>query len=307
MALSALTEQVSRQATSMLVGHLSPLFLGAATMGMMFVNVTGFSLCFGGMSSMDTLCSQAYGAKNYFLVGVWAQRGALMLTFIMCPVIISLWIWASAPVFKLMGLDDTTAELAADYCQIYTLGLWPTLMSRAVAGFLRSQRIVRPVMYCTGLGSIATTLFCLWAVENYGFYGAPLGGVFGAWLNFGLVLIYCKYSGCHQKCWGGWSKESLEEWGLLAKLSTAGMMSTMGQWWSMEIAAGMAGTLGTISLAAHSCISNLLFFVFPFACECATHLLAGWCTAPPPPSLPRLRVHLPLALPALNSASATMR
>ena len=68
------------------------------------------------------------------------------------------------------------------------------------------------------------------------------------------------------ECWGGWSKESLEQWGLLAKLSTAGMMSTMGQWWSMEIAAGMAGTLGTISLAAHSCISNLLFFVFPFAC-----------------------------------------
>jgi len=68
------------------------------------------------------------------------------------------------------------------------------------------------------------------------------------------------------ECWGGWSKESLEEWGLLAKLSTAGMMSTMGQWWSMEIAAGMAGVLGTISLAAHSCISNLLFFVFPFAC-----------------------------------------
>eukprot|EP01043_Picozoa_sp_COSAG02_P003761 COSAG02_NODE_94_length_37427_cov_79.161728_16_plen_203_part_00 len=198
MALSALTEQVSRQATSMLVGHLSPLFLGAATMGMMFVNVTGFSLCFGGMSSMDTLCSQAYGAENFYLVGTWAQRGALMLTFIMCPVIISLWIWASAPVFKLMGLDEMTAELAGDYCQIYTLGLWPTLMTRAVAGFLRSQRIVRPVMYCTGLGSIVTTLFCFWAVSKYGFYGAPLGGVFGAWVNFGLVLLYCKCSGCHK-------------------------------------------------------------------------------------------------------------
>ena len=198
MALSALTEQVSRQATSMLVGHLSPLFLGAATMGMMFVNVTGFSLCFGGMSSMDTLCSQAYGAENFHLVGTWAQRGALMLTFIMCPVIVALWIWASAPVFKLMGLDEITAELAGDYCQIYTLGLWPTLMTRAVAGFLRSQRIVRPVMYSTGLGSIGTTLFCFWAVNKYGFYGAPLGGVFGAWVNFGLVLLYCKYSGCHK-------------------------------------------------------------------------------------------------------------
>ena len=56
MAASAMLDQVARQVTSMLVGHIGPLFLGAATIGLMFVNVTGFSLCFGGMSSMDTLC-----------------------------------------------------------------------------------------------------------------------------------------------------------------------------------------------------------------------------------------------------------
>ena len=69
----------------------------------MYSNITGLSIGFGITLGLSTLCSQAYGAKNYFLVGVWAQRGALMLTFIMCPVIISLWIWASAPVFKLIG------------------------------------------------------------------------------------------------------------------------------------------------------------------------------------------------------------
>ena len=61
---------------------------GAATIGLMFVNVTGISLCFGGMSSLDTLCSQAFGARNFHLVGTWAQRATLMLTFIMCPIII---------------------------------------------------------------------------------------------------------------------------------------------------------------------------------------------------------------------------
>ena len=265
MAASAMLDQVARQVTSMLVGHIGPLFLGAATIGLMFVNVTGFSLCFGGMSSMDTLCSQAYGAENFHLVGVWAQRGAVMLTFFMCPLICGMWYFIASPVFRAIGIDDGTAALAADYCKIYTYGLWPTLMARCVQGFLRSQRIVRPVMYCTAFGAVITTGFCIWAVQTYGFYGAPLGGVVGSWINLVLLILYCLFSGCHRKCWGGWSGDAFRDLKLLAKLSTAGMASTMGQWWSMEIAAGMAGTLGTVPLAAHSCISNLMFFVFPFS------------------------------------------
>ena len=177
IVVANLADQLSKQVTSMLVGHLSPVFLGASTMGMMFVNVTGISLCFGGMSSLDTLCSQAFGARNFHLVGTWAQRATLMLTFIMCPIIICVWLFASAPVFRLLGLDDETAELAADFCRLYCWGLWPMLMSRCIMGFLRSQRIVRPVMFCTGIASLITTGFCVWAVDAFGFYGAPLTGV----------------------------------------------------------------------------------------------------------------------------------
>ena len=47
------------------------------------------------------------GARNFHLVGTWAQRATLMLTFIMCPIIICVWLFASAPVFRL--LVTTTA------------------------------------------------------------------------------------------------------------------------------------------------------------------------------------------------------
>ena len=58
-------------------------------------------------ATFDTLCSQAFGARNFHLVGTWAQRATLMLTFIMCPIIICVWLFASAPVFRL--LVTTTA------------------------------------------------------------------------------------------------------------------------------------------------------------------------------------------------------
>ena len=140
IVVANLADQLSKQVTSMLVGHLSPVFLGASTMGMMFVNVTGISLCFGGMSSLDTLCSQAFGARNFHLVGTWAQRATLMLTFIMCPIIICVWLFASAPVFRLLGLDDETAELAADFCRLYCWGKSSQVLFHDLDSFMTSWR-----------------------------------------------------------------------------------------------------------------------------------------------------------------------
>ena len=63
-------------------------------------------------------------------------------------------------------------------------------------------------MYCTAFGAVITTGFCIWAVQTYGFYGAPLGGVVGSWINLVLLILYCLFSGCHRKCWGGWSGDA---------------------------------------------------------------------------------------------------
>ena len=41
------------------------------------------------------------------------------------------------------------------------------------------------------------------------------------------------------------------------------MAGSAAQWWSWEIAAGMAGTLGEVSLAGHAVLQNIGFFLFP--------------------------------------------
>ena len=68
-----------------------------------------------------------------------------------------------------------------------------------------------------------------WAYS--GIFDGYFRQVFGAWLTMALLLLYCKVSGAHRKCWGGWSAESCRNLGLLAKLAAAGMTQIMGQWW----------------------------------------------------------------------------
>jgi Na+-driven multidrug efflux pump len=57
--------------------------LGNATM-----NLVGFSFVYGFNSVLDTLISQAYGAGDYKLCGLYRTRGMFILTMICIPVLI---------------------------------------------------------------------------------------------------------------------------------------------------------------------------------------------------------------------------
>ncbi|KAK2635319.1 hypothetical protein Ddye_030111 [Dipteronia dyeriana] len=54
----------------MFVGHLGELALSGASMASSFASVTGFSVLLGMGSALETLCGQAYGAKQYHMLGV---------------------------------------------------------------------------------------------------------------------------------------------------------------------------------------------------------------------------------------------
>eukprot|EP01052_Picozoa_sp_SAG31_P043042 SAG31_NODE_7044_length_1806_cov_1.272994_2_plen_285_part_00 len=60
-----------------------------------------------------------------------------------------------------------------------------------------------------------------------------------------------------------WSLSSLTGWAPMLRMGAAGTATVMGEWWSWEICAGMAGILGEVSLASHVSIQNFSFFYFP--------------------------------------------
>lgn len=77
--------------TLFFAGQLGKEELATATLAVSFINVTGASMFIGLASAVETLCSQAFGAKNYHLVGVVLQRGVWILG-IACILSWALWI-----------------------------------------------------------------------------------------------------------------------------------------------------------------------------------------------------------------------
>ena len=72
-------------------GRVGEVELAAGTLAISFINVTGPSLYIGLGSALETLSSQAFGAKNFRMVGIVLQRGVWILG-ITCILTWTLWI-----------------------------------------------------------------------------------------------------------------------------------------------------------------------------------------------------------------------
>lgn len=88
----------SRSIISMLyLGRLGELPLAGGSLAIGFANITGYSVLSGLAMGMEPICSQAFGAKRYSLLGLYLQRTILLLLVTSFPVAI---LWLNAEEFS---------------------------------------------------------------------------------------------------------------------------------------------------------------------------------------------------------------
>lgn len=119
-------------------GHLGTEYLGAASLANVWMVIVANFVTFAIGGSVNTLCSQAFGAKNYKLVGIWVQIG-LVCGSIVCVPVGGLWV-ATGSVVKVFGFD-ASPSLAGRYASWSVIGLWPNIMY----GILNNYFLVRAI------------------------------------------------------------------------------------------------------------------------------------------------------------------
>ena len=103
-----------------IAGHLGTNELGAVSLASMTANVTGFAIYEGLATSLDTLCSQAYGAGKKELVGIHLQRMVYLMWLITIPIGAT---WICSPwILEALVPEKELAVLAGSYLQIYLIG-----------------------------------------------------------------------------------------------------------------------------------------------------------------------------------------
>ncbi|RDX67384.1 Protein DETOXIFICATION 21, partial [Mucuna pruriens] len=200
------------------VGHIGSRELAA--FALVFTVLIRFcnGILFGMSSALATLCGQAYGAKEYGMMGVYLQRSWIVLFFtVLCllPLLIF-----TTPIMIILGQEEIIAQLSG------TISLWaiPVLFAYIVSfncqTFLQSQSKNVIIAFLAAF-SIMIHVFLSWLLTikfKLGIPGAMTSTSLAYWIpNIGqLIFITCGW--CPQT-WNGFSFLAFKDLWPVVKLS----------------------------------------------------------------------------------------
>lgn len=234
------------------IGHLSSSDLSFFSLAISLFNVTGSSIIHGLASGLETIAGQAYGSRNYKLVGLTMQRAFVVC---LCACLPIFFLWQNLEPFLLMAnLDPEIAAGAAHFLHLLSPSLIADVIVAVLPLYLQSQNVVIPTSLCTVIAAFACPCYCWFFIYHLdlGADGAAYAGNASVITDAFLLLAYVIYrdataalEGKEDSTWPGISFLNLLDvtaiWRYLAFAVPSALMMCL-EWWAFEllvIASGM--------------------------------------------------------------------
>ena len=193
LMVAAASDYFGKVLTSIFAGQiLSTAEFDAVALGNTTTNITGYSMIIAFASPMDSLCTQANGARNWKLFSVTVRRAMMCTTLLFIPIII-LWLNMER-LLILCGQDPGISHNVYRWSLVY-IAMMPAYAIRTIAArFLSSQGISKPLLY------IGIMVYCIWhptllsivfiVLERREFLLFPMCNVVTAYLQNLLIMGY---------------------------------------------------------------------------------------------------------------------
>lgn len=144
--------------------------------------------------ALETICGQAYGAKQYKRVGVQIYTGIISLVLVCVPLSI-LWI-NLGKILILLGQDPLISQEAGKFatCMIPALFAYATL--QALVRYFLMQSLIAPLVISASVTLCFHVAFCWLLVfkSGLGCLGAAFSIGTSYWLNVIILGLYMKFS-----------------------------------------------------------------------------------------------------------------
>jgi multidrug resistance protein, MATE family len=267
---------------TLMVGPLGPQAIGAVGVGSGLFSAAAF-FGMGLLLGLDTLVSQAFGARRIDECHSWLIHGVTLASLLAIP--IAVLIWAISHSLDLAGLHPEVAPLASSYIGILDLGLLPLLLYAACRRYLQAVGFVGPITFALVSANLVNA-FANWLLI-YGKLGMPALGTDGsAWATSVSRVYLASVLGAavlwhdrrHQ---GGLRLASrhLDPARLRRLLALGGpaAMQLLLEIGVFAAATTLAGRLTPVAVAAHQIALNIaaLTFMVPYGVSSAAAVLVG--------------------------------
>ncbi|KAM9801681.1 LOW QUALITY PROTEIN: multidrug and toxin extrusion protein 1-like [Neosynchiropus ocellatus] len=262
---------------TMFCGRLGKKVMAGYGLATATINVTTAATGYGLGLACDTLVSQTFGGKNLMRVGVILQRSIVILLLFCLPC------WGlllnAQNILVFLGQDVEVAGIAQLYITAYLPAVPATFLHHLQMSYLQNQGIILPQLYAAAGANIANVLinYVLLHWLELGVSGSAAANTLAQICVCLFLFGYIWWKKLHVKTWGGWSMESLQEWGSFMKLALPSSMMKCFEWWVYEFGGFFAGMLSEDELAAQHAVMMVSFitYMFPVGVQAAACARVG--------------------------------
>ena len=211
-----LTEGLQMKISNVFIGRNSggniENMLSALFLGQVVVSMTSYALTEGLSIYINILCSQAYGAKQYKLVGLYFYRALFMAALTFFP-LSSLFI-SIRPIVYSITQDWELAYHAGSYTSVLCIGYPGYAYFKTSLRFLQAQNIVWPPLLYIILGNILNGILQYVLICHYhaGIAGAAAGYVISLYFIALLLFAHIKLTRVHIVTSTNWTCAMIDEW-----------------------------------------------------------------------------------------------
>ncbi|PIA42032.1 hypothetical protein AQUCO_02100106v1 [Aquilegia coerulea] len=256
-------------ATQSFMGHIGPTELSSYALVQTFLLRFANGILLGMSSALETLCGQAYGAKQYHMMGIYMQR-SWVVVLATATLMVPLFIFAS-PIFRLLGQEEELSVLSGKIALWCIPILYYFVFNFTIQMFLQSQ-LKNAINAWLNSMAFVLQLILSWLFVyklNLGVPGAMAALVISSW-SVGIGLLVYVIGGWCPDTWTGFSRSAFSDLYPVVKLSaSSGVMLCLELWYNAVLIL-LAGHMknATTSIAAFSICLNIvawqlmLFFGF---------------------------------------------
>lgn len=245
------------------VGHIGKNELSAVSVAAMVANICGYGIFQGLATSLDTLATQAFGRKDYEMVGIHTQQCTMIMFLVSIPIAF-IWIF-SRPIFEYLVPEKELAILASRYLNVLIWGVPGYIVFEVSKHYLQAQGIFHASTYvliiCAPINLILNYVLVWNKHIGLGFIGAPIAVITTDYLMALLSILYVIYVDGMQ-CWHGLSSDSVRNWGYMAQLGLAGVLTLETEWLAFELLTFAAARLGTTELATQTILATVAVLAY---------------------------------------------
>ncbi|XP_040382941.1 protein DETOXIFICATION 33-like [Oryza brachyantha] len=244
--------------TQVLAGHLTTLELDAVSTENMVIAGLAFGIMYGMGSALETLCGQAYGAKQLHMLGVYLQRSWVILTA-MSVLLLPIYLFAT-PILRFFHQDDDIALLAGRFSLYMIPQLFAYALNFPIQKFLQAQSKVVAM-------AVVSALALLFHVALSWLLVVPLGmGLVGlavalnvSWWLVVLGQLAYIVMGCCPGAWNGFDWLAFADLFSFARLSVGSAIMLCLEFWFYMFLIVIVGNLpnAQVAVAAVSICTNL--------------------------------------------------